>query len=544
MKNRIKFLGIMTILVIIAFSMGACSNGATGSGGGSGQSGPVDYNPDTNSGGDGNASTPSEYIIFDLATGTVTDYTGSGGNVTIPASINGKPVKIIGEKAFFNKNLTSVTIPDSVTRIGKNAFRRNKMTTIVIPISVSVIEASAFCDNLLISITIGANVTLDPDYICFDNDFDIMYRNGKAAGTYTRPNTGSNWTGNGTATNPGGSGNGSSPGGSSGSGNGTNPGDSGGSGNGTNPGDSGNVTSWTVYDNDTWIAAVNSIRTGGNNKTYSITFTADVAVQIAPHVENTFGSVTGVTVNLQGNHTITAGAGGMFGILTLLTIGNGQTVNVKDLKLQGTDNNGWFAVCVSGGTFCMQGSASVTGNGYSGVGVRGGTFIMEDNAKVVGNTFLTKTPGYGRGGGVYLETGNFIMRDNAAVSGNRAWEAGGGVYVLRGFFTMNGGEISGNSTGITGGEIYGGAISAGGEGGGVAADGAFTMNGGVISGNTASWGGGVCGNLIKTGGTIYGSDAAEGQKNIATRGHAVWSVRQRNTTAGPSMNTDNILFWE
>ncbi len=58
---------------------------------------------------------------------SITGYTGAGGAVAIPASINGKPVKAIGEAAFSPSNqgiqsITSVTIPNSVTSIGAFAF--------------------------------------------------------------------------------------------------------------------------------------------------------------------------------------------------------------------------------------------------------------------------------------------------------------------------------------------------------------------------------------------------------------------------------------
>jgi hypothetical protein len=54
---------------------------------------------------------------------TITGYTGPGGAVTIPATINGLPVTGIGDYAFiYNTSLTSITIPDSVTSIGVQAF--------------------------------------------------------------------------------------------------------------------------------------------------------------------------------------------------------------------------------------------------------------------------------------------------------------------------------------------------------------------------------------------------------------------------------------
>lgn len=54
---------------------------------------------------------------------TITNYTGSGGDVTIPDTITGLPVTSIGSLAFeYHEDLTSVTIPSSVTSIGYGAF--------------------------------------------------------------------------------------------------------------------------------------------------------------------------------------------------------------------------------------------------------------------------------------------------------------------------------------------------------------------------------------------------------------------------------------
>jgi hypothetical protein len=55
---------------------------------------------------------------------TIIRYTGPGGAVVIQATIIGLPVTRIGNNAFYgNTNLTSVTIPYSVTDIGGVAFR-------------------------------------------------------------------------------------------------------------------------------------------------------------------------------------------------------------------------------------------------------------------------------------------------------------------------------------------------------------------------------------------------------------------------------------
>ena len=59
---------------------------------------------------------------FDLTTGTITEYNGTDTVVVIPSKINGVTVTTIGTDAFLGLNITSVTIPASVTEIGANAF--------------------------------------------------------------------------------------------------------------------------------------------------------------------------------------------------------------------------------------------------------------------------------------------------------------------------------------------------------------------------------------------------------------------------------------
>ena len=54
---------------------------------------------------------------------TITGYTGPGGDVAIPAAIDGLPVTGIGDSAFYGlTNLTGITIPASVTNLGDAAF--------------------------------------------------------------------------------------------------------------------------------------------------------------------------------------------------------------------------------------------------------------------------------------------------------------------------------------------------------------------------------------------------------------------------------------
>jgi hypothetical protein len=95
---------------------------------------------------------------------TITGYTGAGGAVTIPSTINGYPVTSIGDYAFYDcYSLTSVTIPNSVTSIGGYAFESCfSLTSVTIPNSVTSIGAGtfAYCSSLT-NITVNAG---NPNY--------------------------------------------------------------------------------------------------------------------------------------------------------------------------------------------------------------------------------------------------------------------------------------------------------------------------------------------------------------------------------------------
>lgn len=70
-------------------------------------------------------------------------------------------VKNIGQYAFENSDLTSVTMPDSVTLIGYHAFYNCwRLTDVIIPNNVTSIESYAFygCFRLM-DVTIGNGVT-------------------------------------------------------------------------------------------------------------------------------------------------------------------------------------------------------------------------------------------------------------------------------------------------------------------------------------------------------------------------------------------------
>ncbi|MCL2382391.1 MAG: leucine-rich repeat domain-containing protein, partial [Treponema sp.] len=92
------------------------------------------------------------YIITGLRGGWETD-------IVIPSTHNGLPVVAIGDWAFSGNQLTTVTIPNSVTSIGDGAFSGNQLTTVTIPNSVTNIGDRAFARNQLTSVVIPNSVT-------------------------------------------------------------------------------------------------------------------------------------------------------------------------------------------------------------------------------------------------------------------------------------------------------------------------------------------------------------------------------------------------
>ena len=98
---------------------------------------------------------------FDKTTGTITKYVESDTVVVIPSKINGITVEMIGNTAFQNSAVTSVTIPDSVTAIYSGAFANcSQLTNISIPNSVTYIGFFAFgsCTSLK-SITLPSSLS-------------------------------------------------------------------------------------------------------------------------------------------------------------------------------------------------------------------------------------------------------------------------------------------------------------------------------------------------------------------------------------------------
>ncbi len=139
--------------------------------------------------------------IYETNNGAITiiGYTGSGGDVTIPATINGLPVTAIGNGAFNGSALTSVTIPDSVTSIGNDTFswceylssvsipnsvtkigndlfyRCLSLKNVIIPSSVVGIGTNAFSECLSLRRIYFSGNAPDVDSSAFSGDYTTAY---------------------------------------------------------------------------------------------------------------------------------------------------------------------------------------------------------------------------------------------------------------------------------------------------------------------------------------------------------------------------------
>ena len=92
----------------------------------------------------------------------ITDYdvTTCGTDVVIPKKINNLTVSKIGISSFYDKGLTSVVIPNTITIIGSDSFHSNELTSITIPSSVIMIGDNAFNSNQLTSLEIPNSVIM------------------------------------------------------------------------------------------------------------------------------------------------------------------------------------------------------------------------------------------------------------------------------------------------------------------------------------------------------------------------------------------------
>lgn len=154
----------------------------------------------------------------------------------------------------------------------------------------------------------------------------------------------------------------------------------------------------------------------------------------------------------------------------------------------------------SGGTIELKSGAILENNkaaqfGSGILAINGVEITMEDGAVIRNNP----NRNYELGGGILLGNGSTFTMNGGEISGNTA-NGGGGVAIIGSTMVMNGGTISNNSTYKTSGQgSYGAGVYvadyANASGGNILfkpKPASFEMNGGKITGNTAlDYGGGI-----------------------------------------------------
>jgi hypothetical protein len=167
----------------------------------------------------GQMATSKNYTIYNGAI-RLNSNNRNLGAFTIPAELWGERVTAIADRAFENRGITSLTIPEGVTAIGARAFADNHWTTtrtsngssytdhhglkkVIIPASVTSIGEEAFYSHwttshynsqtgnwytndywIIEEVTIGANVRLGDNV--FGYDFNSYYSStNQSAGKYT-----------------------------------------------------------------------------------------------------------------------------------------------------------------------------------------------------------------------------------------------------------------------------------------------------------------------------------------------------------------------
>jgi|GEM_PF-1487203 len=100
------------------------------------------------------------YSVNDGIHASIDNYRSSAPDVVIPEVVDGYPVNAIGVRAFQDRNLTSVTLPEGIILIDSLAFNRTHLTSVTLPSTLAKIGGEAFSECLLTAITIPASVTI------------------------------------------------------------------------------------------------------------------------------------------------------------------------------------------------------------------------------------------------------------------------------------------------------------------------------------------------------------------------------------------------
>ena len=95
-----RFVCVFSVICLLALGLAGCGGGA------------------------GIPESPAEDFSYEMQDGqiVITGYTGTDREIRVPAKINDRPVRVIGEEAFAGYDMTYISLPDSVSAIVDGAF--------------------------------------------------------------------------------------------------------------------------------------------------------------------------------------------------------------------------------------------------------------------------------------------------------------------------------------------------------------------------------------------------------------------------------------
>lgn len=85
--------------------------------------------------------------------------TFSGNNISTLVFDKVPNLKVFGGRAFSSNNLSTVTLPSTITTLGDFAFAGNDLTEIIMPDSLTTIGKNVFSDNNISTVTFSNNIT-------------------------------------------------------------------------------------------------------------------------------------------------------------------------------------------------------------------------------------------------------------------------------------------------------------------------------------------------------------------------------------------------
>jgi len=147
--------------------------------------------------------------VIGVKVATITDYLGTETSLVIPEQIDGYPLHNIKAGVFEGKSLNDIVFPEGIYSIGNRAFANNNLTSISIPAGsmvgvlggppregITTIGESVFAENPIKSYAISGEI----DCKSFDSLGSLTpyyYANGKKPGVYST--NGRAWEYNGSA---------------------------------------------------------------------------------------------------------------------------------------------------------------------------------------------------------------------------------------------------------------------------------------------------------------------------------------------------------